>query len=187
MKWILPAALLLCAIAADASAEDAKQTALSFKVDTLAGEQVDLSQYKGKVILVVNVASKCGLTPQYEGLQALYEANKDKGLVILGFPCNQFGKQEPGTPQEIAAFCKDNYSVTFPMFAKVDVNGEEADPFYRYLTGLKMPPKGAGKVAWNFEKFVIDREGNVIARFSPRTKPTDPELVKVLQGELADN
>ncbi|QDU95915.1 glutathione peroxidase [Lignipirellula cremea] len=187
MKWMLPAACLLCcALLSPAFAADEAPAALSFKVKSLDGKEVDLSQFKGKVLLVVNVASRCGLTPHYEGLQALYEESKDDGLVVLGFPCNQFGKQEPGTSADIATFCSDNYSVTFPMFEKIDVNGENAAPFYQHLTSLKTPPKGDGKVAWNFEKFVIDRNGEVIARFEPRTKPSDPLLLKTLAAALAE-
>nr|WP_197452570.1 glutathione peroxidase [Rosistilla carotiformis] len=155
-----------------------------FKMESIDGKSVDLAQYKGKVILVVNVASACGLTPQYEGLEALYEKYKDKGLVVLGFPCNQFGKQEPGTSAEIQAFCKSNYDVSFPMFAKVEVNGEEACPLYKHLTAVDTKPKGAGKVSWNFEKFLVDGHGHVVGRYSPQTEPDDAELTQQIESLL---
>ena len=168
-----------------AQADESKPAALDFKVKSIAGKEVDLSQYKGKVIVVVNVASECGLTPQYEGLEALYEKYSDKGLTVLGFPCNQFGKQEPGSDAEIAQFCETNYKVKFPMFSKVEVNGEGAAPLYKHLTSLDIKPKGKGQVAWNFEKFVIGKNGEVVARFAPKTEPDDPELIKTIEAELA--
>ncbi len=128
--------------------------------------------------------SKCGLTPQYEQLQTLHEKYADKGLAIVGFPCNQFGAQEPGTPDEIREFCQANYGVTFDLFAKIDVNGEEACPLYKYLTSLDTKPKGEGKISWNFEKFIIGRDGKVLARFEPKTKPDDPSLVKLIETQL---
>ena len=169
-------------------AEDAKQAdgALGFTVKSIDGKEVNLAKYKGKVVVIVNVASQCGLTPQYEGLESLYEKYGEKGLAVLGFPCNQFGEQEPGTEKEIAAFCKDNYGVKFDMFAKVDVNGEKASDLYKYLTNLETAPKGSGKISWNFEKFVINREGNVIARFKPQTEPTDAELIAVIEKSLEE-
>ena len=160
--------------------------ALNFTVKRLNGKSVDLSSYKGKVLLVVNVASECGLTPQYEQLQEIYAKYQGKGLAVLGFPCNQFGKQEPGTAKQIQDFCKANYGVKFDMFAKVEVNGEDACDFYKHLTALETKPKGSGRVGWNFEKFVIDKNGNVIARFSPQVRPNAPEVVKVLEAALAE-
>jgi glutathione peroxidase len=159
--------------------------ALDFKVKSLGGEEVDLGAYRGKVVMMVNVASKCGLTPQYEQLQALHEKYGPKGLAILGFPCNQFGQQEPGTADEIKQFCKINYGVTFALFRKIEVNGDGAAPLYKHLTALETKPKGAGKISWNFEKFILDRNGQVVARFAPRTKPDDPEVLKVIEAELA--
>jgi len=150
--------------------------ALAFEMETLDGKKVDLNSYAGKVILVVNVASECGLTGQYEGLQALHEKYKDKGLVVLGFPCNQFGSQEPGSAAEIKSFCTKNYGVTFDMFAKIDVNGDKAAPFFKHLTALETKPKGSGKVSWNFEKFLIGRDGSVVGRFAPTTAPDGDEL-----------
>lgn len=171
-----------------ADAEDkkgAESPVLSQKVKSLDGKPVDLTQYRGKVLLIVNVASKCGLTPQYEGLQQLHDKYKDKGLVVLGFPCNQFGGQEPGTEEEIATFCKENYGVTFPMFEKIDVNGKQAAPLYKYLTSKEGTPKDPGDVKWNFEKFLIGRDGKVAARFRSRVAPDADELVKGVEAELA--
>ena len=167
------------------SGRKATPAALAFTVQSLSGERVDLKRYLGKVVLIVNVASKCGLTPQYEQLQSLHEKYSDKGLAILGFPCNQFGNQEPGTADEIKQFCRVNYGVTFDMFAKINVNGKQASPLYKYLTALQIKPKGAGKINWNFEKFLIGRSGEVLARFAPRTKLDAPELLKALERELA--
>ena len=167
-----------------AADSDEPHCALDFEMKNIDGEKVDLEQYEGKVVLIVNVASKCGLTPQYEGLQALYEKYKDKDFVILAFPCNQFGKQEPGTELEIKEFCSSKYSVTFPMFSKIDVNGEEAAPLYKYLTTTEAEPVGTGKISWNFEKFLINRDGKLIARFNPRTTPSDGDLVKAIEGAL---
>ncbi|MFT5522681.1 MAG: glutathione peroxidase [Pirellulaceae bacterium] len=178
----------LCAfvIAATAIAEEKKSaSALDFKVKSISGKEVDLAKlYKGKVLLVVNTASQCGLTPQYEGLQALQVGLKDQPFAVLGFPCNQFGKQEPGDEKEIAEFCKSNYSVTFDMFSKVEVNGEGACGLYKYLTSVDTKPKGKGKVAWNFEKFLVGKDGQVVARFKPGTEPTSEEVLAAIKAEL---
>jgi glutathione peroxidase len=173
------------AAAVSAARADDKSSALGFKMKTITGQDADLSQYKGKVVLIVNTASECGLTPQYEDLEALYEKYSDKGLVVLGFPCNQFGKQEPGSDADIAKFCSDNYKVKFPMFSKVDVNGEGATPLYKYLTSLDTKPQGKGKISWNFEKFLLNRNGEVVARFGPRTEPDAPEVVAMIEAQLA--
>jgi glutathione peroxidase len=159
---------------------------LNFKMKSLEGKEVDLRQYKGKVVLIVNVASQCGLTPQYEGLQALHDKYASQGLAILGFPCNQFGAQEPGTAQEIRQFCTQNYGVKFDMFDKIEVNGPNAAPLYKLLTSLETKPKGAGPVSWNFEKFLIGRDGRVIARFAPRVAPDAPELIQAIESALAN-
>jgi glutathione peroxidase len=151
---------------------------------TLAGKDVELSKYQGKVVLVVNVASKCGLTPQYEQLQALHKKYAKQGLAVVGFPCNQFLGQEPGTAEEIQEFCRVNYGVKFDLFAKIEVNGEGACPLYKYLTKLETKPKGPGKITWNFEKFLIGRNGEVVARFAPKTKPDAPEVVKAHRGRV---
>ena len=142
-----------------------------FNVVTNSREEHSMSIYKGKVLLIVNVASECGFTPQYEGLQKLYETYKDQGFEILAFPCNQFGGQEPGSAQQIQNFCKTNFGVTFPLFAKIDVNGEDAHPLYVYLKKKAPGLLGTKSIKWNFTKFLIDREGNVIKRFGSSTKP----------------
>ena len=141
-----------------------------FKATSLQNKEIDMENYKGKVVFVVNTASKCGLTPQYEGLEKLYKDYKDRGLVILGFPCNQFGKQEPGGAKEIAEGCLINYGVTFPMFSKIEVNGDNAHPIYKYL---KSELKGTfgNRIKWNFTKFLIDKDGTPFKRFSPTTTP----------------
>ena len=159
--------------------------ALKYTMKNIDGKDVSLSDYQGKVILIVNVASQCGLTPQYKGLQALYEKYNDKGLGGLGVPCNQFGRQEPGSDADIKAFCSDNYSVSFPMFSKIEVNGKEQADLYKHLTSLDLKPASKGDIKWNFEKFVIDRNGAVVARFSPRTRPSDADLVKTIETALA--
>ena len=141
-----------------------------FKAKTLQGKETGMDTYKGKTVLVVNTASKCGLTPQYEGLEALYRKHKDKGLVILGFPSNQFANQEPGDEKSIAEGCLLNYGVTFPMFSKTDVNGPDAHPLFKYLRS-ELPGVLSNKIKWNFTKFLIDAEGRPVKRFSPATKP----------------
>jgi glutathione peroxidase len=135
-----------------------------FSAQTLSGKEASLADYRGKVLLIVNTASKCGFTPQYEGLEKLYEGLHPKGLTVLGFPCNQFGKQEPGGADEIGQFCQVNYGVSFPMFAKIDVNGPGAHPLYKFLTREKRGILGTGRIKWNFTKFLIDRAGKVVAR-----------------------
>lgn len=138
---------------------------------TIDGNDLSLSEYKGKVMLVVNTASKCGFTPQYEGLEELYRQYKDKGLVILGFPCDQFGHQEPGDEEEIKNFCSLTYDVSFPMFAKIDVNGDNTHPVYKYLKGEKAGLLGSQGIKWNFTKFLVDPEGKVVKRYAPTDKP----------------
>lgn len=147
-----------------------------FEAENLQGKTIRMDEYKGKVVLVVNTASKCGFTPQYEGLEALNQKYKDKGLVILGFPCNQFGHQEPGTAEDIQEFCQVNYGVSFPMFAKVDVNGNDAHPIFKFLKSRLGSILGRN-VKWNFTKFLINREGKPVKRFLPITKPKDLESV----------
>ena len=146
-----------------------------FAAKTLQGKEVSLGDYRGKAMLIVNTASKCGFTPQYEGLEHLYRAHQRDGLVVLGFPCNQFGAQEPGGPEEIGAFCQTNYGVSFPMFEKIDVNGPDAHPLYKYLTREKRGILGTAGIKWNFTKFLIDRAGKIVARYSPLTKPESLE------------
>ena len=144
-----------------------------FTAKSLQGKDVSLGEFRGKPILIVNTASKCGFTPQYEGLEKLYEQHKDKGLVVLGFPCNQFGAQEPGSEAEIGAFCQANYGVTFPMFSKIDVNGANAHPLYNHLKAEKAGILGTRNIKWNFTKFLVNRDGEVVNRFAPTTKPED--------------
>ncbi|MBN2660455.1 MAG: glutathione peroxidase [Tannerellaceae bacterium] len=150
----------------------------SFKALSLKGKEISMDQYKGKVVVIVNTASKCGFTPQYADLEKLYQQYKDKGLVILGFPCNQFGKQEPGTAKDISEGCLINYGVSFPMFAKVDVNGENAHPLFSYLKSA-LPGFITNRVKWNFTKFVIDAEGNPVKRYAPITSPLKMEQLIV--------
>ena len=149
----------------------------------LDGKDIALSDYKGKVLLVVNVASKCGLTPQYAGLEAVQEKYKDKGFTVLGFPCNQFGGQEPGTNEEIKQFCSTKYNVTFPLFDKIDVNGPKRHPLYVALAGNDSP--FPGDIKWNFGKFLIGRDGKILKRFEPRTVPDAPEVVAAIEAALA--
>ena len=153
-----------------------------FSVKDIHGKQQKLEQYKDKVMLIVNVASECGFTPQYKGLEALYEKMHSRGLEVLGFPCNQFGAQEPGTEKEIEAFCELNYGVTFPLFSKVDVNGDDAAPLYKYLKKEKPGLLGTEAIKWNFTKFLVDRGGNVLARYAPNDTPESiaPDIEKLL-------
>jgi glutathione peroxidase len=149
------------------------------------GEIDSLANHAGKVLLIVNVASKCGLTPQYEGLEALYREKHTEGLQVLAFPANNFNGQEPGTDDQILDFCKTSYDVTFPLFSKIEVNGKGAHPLYQWLTAAATEPVGAGPVSWNFEKFVIGKDGRLVARFSPRTAPDAPALLEALATALA--
>jgi glutathione peroxidase len=166
--------------------EGAKRSIYDFTVKDIDGRDVDLGSYKGSVLLIVNVASKCGFTPQYEGLQKLYETHKDKGLVILGFPANDFLWQEPGTDKEIKSFCTLKYNVTFPMFAKISVKGSDQHPLYAFLTDKQANPSVDGKISWNFNKFLVARDGRVIRQFGSRTKPLADELVKAVEAALAE-
>jgi glutathione peroxidase len=153
-------------------------------LDALGGGPADLARYRGRALLVVNVASQCGLTPQYAGLQKLAEAYADRGLTVLGVPCNQFGGQEPGTAEEIADFCEVNYGVTFPLTEKVDVNGPGRHPLYQELVSTPDAEGKAGDVMWNFEKFLVDPSGAVVARFRPQTAPDAPELLGAVESAL---
>jgi glutathione peroxidase len=144
-----------------------------FKVTTIKGEEVSLENYKGKVLLVVNTASECGLTPQYAELQKIYDQYKENGFTVLGFPCNQFGSQEPGSEEKISEFCSINYGVGFPMFAKVEVNGANAHPLFQYLKEEAPGDQESSDIAWNFAKFLVDRKGQVVSRYAPTVFPTD--------------
>lgn len=153
-----------------------------FRVTDIHGTEHRLDRYKGQVLLIVNVASKCGFTPQYQGLEALYEQLHDRGFEVLGFPCNQFGAQEPGTEEEIESFCERNYSVSFPLYAKIDVNGAQAAPLYRYLKKEKPGLLGSQAIKWNFTKFLVDRDGKVVERYAPNVEPETigPDIEKLL-------
>src|SRR5438270_5438659 len=157
---------------------------LNFKMKNLAGKEIDLSQYQGKPILIVNVASQCGYTPQYKGLQALHDKYARDGLVVLGVPSNDFGKQEPGTSEEIAEFCEKNYGVKFDMLEKVVVKGPDKVPLYKYLTSKETDPKFGGEIKWNFTKFLISRDGDIVARFEPGVKPESEKVTKAIEAAL---
>jgi len=157
---------------------------LDHTMKRIDGAEQSLRDFEGQVLLLVNVASKCGLTPQYEGLEKLYDERKEEGFAVLGFPANQFAGQEPGTDAEIAEFCRATYAVEFPMFSKIVVKGEGIHPLYDYLTGLPEPL--GGEIEWNFQKFLVDRKGEVVARFSPRTPPDAPEIVAKIDALLAE-
>jgi glutathione peroxidase len=187
-RRLLNFALIVVALGGCASPVEGvpqEESVLRFAMKSLDGDEVDLAKYEGQVLLVVNVASNCGYTGQYEQLQQLYEKYAKQGFAVLGFPCNQFLGQEPGKAAEILEFCRANYGVTFDMFAKVDVNGDNACELYKRLTSLDTKPKGAGKIGWNFEKFVIDRSGFVVGRFGSGVKPDAPEIIELLERELA--
>ena len=151
---------------------------------TLDGQPTTLADYKGKAVLIVNVASKCGLTPQYTGLEKIHEQFADRGFAVLGFPCNQFGAQEPGSPEEIATFCSTTYGVTFPLYEKIDVNGEGRHPLYAELTAVNDGEGKAGDIQWNFEKFLLSPEGEIVGRFRPLVEPEAPELLSAIEGVL---
>jgi glutathione peroxidase len=159
-------------------------TIYDYDVSALGGGPADLHDYAGKTVLIVNVASKCGLTPQYTGLESLQERYADKGFSVLGFPCNQFGGQEPGTAEEIQEFCSTTYGVTFPMFDKVEVNGDGRDPIYTELTAVPDAGGEAGDIQWNFEKFLIGPDGTVVSRFRPGTEPESDEVVSAIEANL---
>lgn len=157
---------------------------LSFEMESIDGESVNLESYKGKVVLIVNVASKCGFTPQYDGLQELYETYKDQGFVVLGFPANNFMGQEPGTDEQIKQFCTTNFGVTFPMFSKISVKGKDQHPLYQYLTDKQAHDFG-GAIKWNFTKFLVGKDGTLKARFSPNTKPQDDKVISAIENEFS--
>ncbi len=161
------------------------QSLHDFSHKTIDGAEQSLSAYAGRVLLVVNVASRCGLTPHYAGMQSLHESYAAKGFSVLGFPCNQFAGQEPGSEADIKAFCETKYGVTFPMFAKLDVNGPARAPLYAWLTSQDTKPDGSGDVTWNFAKFVIGKDGRVAARFGPRVEPNAPEVRAAIDAALA--
>lgn len=186
-RFVLAVAAVAVAAAVGSAADKKEEKVngpLDFKLQTIDGKDLDLSKYKGKVVLLVNVASQCGLTPQYEALQKLYADHEKDGLVVIGIPANEFGKQEPGTNEEIQKFCASKYSVTFPMTSKVVVKGDGITPLYKYLTDKQTNPKFSGEITWNFEKFLINKKGEVVNRFPPRTKPDAKEVVEAIKAEL---
>lgn len=189
MRFLALASVLAFALAvghaADTKGGKAVTGPLEFTMKGIDGKDVELSKYKGKVVLFVNVASKCGYTKQYKGLQALYEKNEKDGLVIVGVPANEFGKQEPGTDDEIQKFCSSKYSVTFPMLSKVVVKGDGICPLYKYLTSKDTNSKFAGEIKWNFEKFLVNRKGEVVGRYASAVEPDSDELTKAVADELA--
>lgn len=164
------------------------ESVFNFQAENLDGRPIRLAEFTGKVLLIVNTASQCGFTPQYTGLEKLYQTYKDRGLEVLGFPCNQFGSQEPGSAADIGAFCEKNYGVSFPMFGKIEVNGENAHPLYRFLKKEKpglLGPLGGGAIKWNFTKFLINRQGEVVARYASTTKPESlaKDIERLLDGK----
>lgn len=188
LKWmslVSVSAVLALVVSPVFAAEKEAGGVLNQKMKSLDGKEIDLSKYTGKVVLIVNVASQCGNTKQYKPLEALHEKLSEKGLAILGFPCNQFGGQEPGTEAEIGEFCSSKYGVKFPLFAKIEVNGEKQAPLYKALTAAETKPVGPGKISWNFEKFVLNKKGEVVARFAPGVSPDSADVVKVIEAELA--
>lgn len=189
-KWISAvvfASLSVALVSARSVGEERKgaDSVLGHTMKSLEGKDVDLSKYEGKVVLFVNVASACGATPQYKDLQALHEKYGKDGLAVVGVPCNQFGEQEPGSAKEIRDFCDKEYKVSFDLLAKVDVNGDKACPLYKYLTSEAAYPKDAGRVKWNFEKFLVSREGKVVARYRTGVNPSSKDVVQAIESELA--
>ena len=179
-KFSLVLALMLAVGVASA----AGRSIYDFTMKSIDGDPVSLKSYHGKVVLLVNVASKCGFTRQYEGLEAVYEKYKDRGLVIVGVPANNFAQQEPGTNEEIKKFCSNKYNVSFPMMSKVSVKGDDKTPLYQFLTA---EPKTGGEIQWNFTKFLVDRNGNVVARFEPATTPDSPEVTAAIEKALGNS
>jgi glutathione peroxidase len=174
--------MVLCLVCGSLAAQ--AKSVYDFTMRSIDGQQVSLKSYKGKVVLLVNVASKCGFTPQYAGLEALYEKYKDRGLVIVGIPANNFASQEPGTNEEIKKFCSTKYNVTFPMMSKVSVLGEDQTPLYAFLTDKSVNPQIGGDIKWNFTKFLFDRKGKPVARFEPAVTPDSPQVTAAIEGAL---
>ena len=184
-SWFL--SLVVAGVALMSIAADKASSVLNHTVKDIDGKAVALSQYEGDVLLIVNTASKCGLTPQYEGLEAAYQKYKGQGFKVLAFPANQFAGQEPGTDSQIKSFCTGEYHSTFPLFAKIVVKGKGIDPLYQFLTSKETDPKFAGDIAWNFSKFLINRKGEVIARFEPKQAPDSPEMVAAIEAAIAES
>lgn len=184
IRAMLKTILVLVASVAAAAQIQSAASIYDYKLTSIDLEPVPLSQFKGKVVMLVNVASRCGYTPQYAGLEALYRKYKDQGFIIIGVPANNFGQQEPGTNSEIKIFCRRKYDVTFPMMAKVSVAGNDIVPLYDYLTDKKINPETGGEIKWNFTKFLIGRDGKILARFEPNVAPDDPALVAAVESAL---
>ncbi len=180
MRKLLTALLLLGTVAMAG-----EKSVYDFTMKSIDGEPTPLSKYQGKVVLLVNVASRCGFTPQYSALEKIYEKYKDQGFVIVGIPANNFGGQEPGSDQEIKTFCSAKYNVTFPMMSKVSVKGDDETPLYQYLTDKTANPKVAGEIKWNFTKFLVGPDGKPVARFEPDTTPDAPQVTAAIEKELA--
>jgi glutathione peroxidase len=185
----LAALLSLCSLAAVSVAEPGKKPAsvLDFHVKDIDGKDVDLAKYRGKVLLIVNTASQCGLTPQYKDLEAIYEKYRGQGFEVLAFPANEFGSQEPGSNEQIKQFCTSHYKVSFPLFAKIVVKGQDIHPLYDFLTSKETNPKYAGKIQWNFAKFLVNKKGEVIARFQPQERPSAEKVTSAVAKALAEN
>jgi glutathione peroxidase len=177
--------LLFCMLFCAATLVAAEKTVHDFTLNSIDGQPAPLAAYKGKVVLLVNVASKCGFTPQYSALESTYEKYKDRGFVIVGIPANNFGAQEPGSNQEIKTFCSSKYHVTFPMMAKVSVKGDDITPLYQFLTDKSSNPQSGGEIKWNFTKFLIGPDGRVITRFEPEITPDSPQVTSAIEEALA--
>jgi len=178
---------LCCALLLGASVMGADKNVFDFTLNSIEGQPAPLAAYKGKVVMVVNVASRCGFTPQYSALEAVYEKYKDRGFVIIGVPANNFGSQEPGTNQEIKTFCTSKYHVTFPMMSKVSVKGDDKAPLYQYLTDKSANPDTGGDIQWNFTKFLVGPDGRVITRFEPDVTPDAPQVTAAIEKALSAN
>lgn len=190
LSVLLIVSVLVCGVltsrvlALEPTTQPSQPSPLGFVVKDISGKDYDLSQLRGKVVVIVNVASKCGMTPQYAALEALYRKHRDRGLVIVGFPANNFGAQEPGTDEQIRAFCSERYDVTFPMMSKISVKGDDKHPLYVFLTSKETAGEFAGEIPWNFTKFVVGRDGRLIGRFAPNVKPTDAAFVELVESAL---
>lgn len=184
LSIVVISSILLAKNFAPSPSTNVAKSVHEFSVKNIDGQDVNLSTYKGKVALVVNVASKCGYTPQYDGLQAIYTKYKDQGLVVLGFPANNFMGQEPGTNEEIKTFCQTKFNVSFPLFAKISVKGDDMHPLYQFLTSKETNPEFAGNITWNFNKFLVDQNGKVIARFETKEKPEGEKITQAIEAAL---
>lgn len=186
LAFAVPALIVARSASADDEPSKKAGSVLDFKVQDIDGKPVDLAKFKGDVLLVVNTASKCGYTPQYQGLEAIYEKYKRQGFSVLAFPANEFNKQEPGSDSEIKQFCTSKYNVTFPLFSKIVVKGEGIHPLYQYLTSKETDAKFAGDIKWNFAKFLVNRKGEVIARFEPGDEPESAKVTTAIESALAE-